>query len=267
MARGDSSIGIGAGGATDEDRFGYWVYVDDVDATLEQLRGSGAVVVAEPEDQPWGERVAAPVTRTATSSTSARRSDSPRWSAAADPQPATSARSSVRVGPGNGSAFAPSSTARSATPGREHLDTAGEHHHDLQVAAQQLGVLPRRGEGPTEQPRRVVGFVGDAGDLRADLSEAVAVEAQRVAEVGLDRLGGGVMPRGRELERFAGRDSPHGVAQRARVEHADRGAAARPTDWCTPTSRRARPRRWPPARRRRRSCGGGLRSWPSRRRR
>jgi lactoylglutathione lyase len=58
MARGDSSIGIGAGGATDEDRFGYWVYVDDVDATLEQLRGSGAVVVAEPEDQPWGERVA-----------------------------------------------------------------------------------------------------------------------------------------------------------------------------------------------------------------
>ena len=58
MERGTSSIGIGAGGATDEDRFGYWVYVDDVDATLERLRTAGAPVVAEPEDQPWGERVA-----------------------------------------------------------------------------------------------------------------------------------------------------------------------------------------------------------------
>jgi lactoylglutathione lyase len=58
MERGSSSIGIGAGGATEADRFGYWVYVDDVDATLEQLRASGAAVVAEAEDQPWGERVA-----------------------------------------------------------------------------------------------------------------------------------------------------------------------------------------------------------------
>lgn len=58
LARGSSSIGIGAGGSTDEDRFGYWVYVDDVDATLEQLSTSGAPVVAEPEDQPWGERLA-----------------------------------------------------------------------------------------------------------------------------------------------------------------------------------------------------------------
>ena len=41
MQRGDSSIGIGAGGA-DEERFGYWVYVDDVDATLERLRAAGA---------------------------------------------------------------------------------------------------------------------------------------------------------------------------------------------------------------------------------
>jgi uncharacterized glyoxalase superfamily protein PhnB len=47
-----------AGEGADEDRFGYWVYVDDVDATLEQLRGSRAIVIAEPEDQPWGERVA-----------------------------------------------------------------------------------------------------------------------------------------------------------------------------------------------------------------
>ena len=58
MERGSSSIGIGSGGATEENRFGYWVYVDDVDATLEKLRASGARVVAEPEDQPWGERVA-----------------------------------------------------------------------------------------------------------------------------------------------------------------------------------------------------------------
>ena len=56
MTKGGSTIGIGAGG--DADRFGYWVYVDDVDATLERLRAAGAVVVAPPEDQAWGERVA-----------------------------------------------------------------------------------------------------------------------------------------------------------------------------------------------------------------
>jgi lactoylglutathione lyase len=58
MQRGSSSIGIGAGGAGEEDAFGYWVYVDDVDATVERLRAAGAPIVAEPEDQPWGERVA-----------------------------------------------------------------------------------------------------------------------------------------------------------------------------------------------------------------
>ena len=58
MDRGESSIGIGAGGASVEDRFGYWVYVDDVDATFELLRATGAAAVAEPADQPWGERVA-----------------------------------------------------------------------------------------------------------------------------------------------------------------------------------------------------------------
>ncbi len=36
MARGSSSIGIGAGGATDEERFDYWVYVEDVDAAPER---------------------------------------------------------------------------------------------------------------------------------------------------------------------------------------------------------------------------------------
>jgi lactoylglutathione lyase len=58
MSRGASSIGIGAASARDEERFGFWVYVEDVDGTLERLRASGAEVVAEPEDQPWGERVA-----------------------------------------------------------------------------------------------------------------------------------------------------------------------------------------------------------------
>ena len=57
MERNGSSIGIGAGGATD-DRFGLWVYVDDVDSTLEGLTAAGAPVVADAEDQPWGERVA-----------------------------------------------------------------------------------------------------------------------------------------------------------------------------------------------------------------
>jgi lactoylglutathione lyase len=58
MERGTSSIGIGAGGESTEDRFGFWVYVDDVDASLEGLTAAGAPIVARPEDQPWGERVA-----------------------------------------------------------------------------------------------------------------------------------------------------------------------------------------------------------------
>ena len=59
MERGESSIGIGAGGAAEPDRFAYWVYVDDVDATVEALATAGAPVVEAPVDQPWGERVAA----------------------------------------------------------------------------------------------------------------------------------------------------------------------------------------------------------------
>jgi lactoylglutathione lyase len=55
LQRGGASIGISAGGG---ERFAYWVYVDDVDTTLELLRATGAPVVAEPEDRPFGERVA-----------------------------------------------------------------------------------------------------------------------------------------------------------------------------------------------------------------
>ena len=58
MERGASSIGIGAAGADTTDRFGYWVYVDDVDRALGGLVAGGAPVVAEPTGQPWGERVA-----------------------------------------------------------------------------------------------------------------------------------------------------------------------------------------------------------------
>lgn len=36
-----------------------WLYTDDVDAAVAELREAGVPVVAEPEDQPWGERVAA----------------------------------------------------------------------------------------------------------------------------------------------------------------------------------------------------------------
>jgi lactoylglutathione lyase len=58
MEQRGSSIGIGAGGAAAEDRFGYWVYVDDVDTAVDDLRAAGAPIVAEPENQSWGERVA-----------------------------------------------------------------------------------------------------------------------------------------------------------------------------------------------------------------
>jgi lactoylglutathione lyase len=58
MERGSSSIGLGAGGIADDDRHGLWVYVDDVHASVDRLRAVGAPIVAEPEDQPWGERVA-----------------------------------------------------------------------------------------------------------------------------------------------------------------------------------------------------------------
>jgi len=39
-------------------RFSLWLYVDDCDATTERLRAAGVTIAQEPEDQPWGERVA-----------------------------------------------------------------------------------------------------------------------------------------------------------------------------------------------------------------
>lgn len=35
-----------------------WLYVDDVDEAVADLRDAGVPVLAEPADQPWGERVA-----------------------------------------------------------------------------------------------------------------------------------------------------------------------------------------------------------------
>ena len=67
LTRGESSLGVvshefprdmigaelGAGS-----RFEMFVYVDDVDAEVSTLRAIGVTVLREPEDMPWGERVA-----------------------------------------------------------------------------------------------------------------------------------------------------------------------------------------------------------------
>jgi len=38
--------------------FALWMYAEACDAAFERLRAGGAQVIAEPADQPWGERVA-----------------------------------------------------------------------------------------------------------------------------------------------------------------------------------------------------------------
>jgi lactoylglutathione lyase len=62
---GRSHLGIGADPdttgtqpATDGRRLTLWVYADDCDAAVEHLRRHGVQVMAEPADQPWGERMA-----------------------------------------------------------------------------------------------------------------------------------------------------------------------------------------------------------------
>jgi lactoylglutathione lyase len=35
-----------------------WLYTDDVDAAVGELREAGTRVISEPADQPWGERIA-----------------------------------------------------------------------------------------------------------------------------------------------------------------------------------------------------------------
>jgi lactoylglutathione lyase len=58
---GSSHLGIGHDATAREavpQRFSLWVYAHDCDAAVDRLRAAGVVVVEEPTDQPWGERVA-----------------------------------------------------------------------------------------------------------------------------------------------------------------------------------------------------------------
>lgn len=61
MRLGSSDLGIGkqdGPGVLVNDRVTLWVYADDLDAGLARLRRGGVVVLEEPVDQPWGERMA-----------------------------------------------------------------------------------------------------------------------------------------------------------------------------------------------------------------
>lgn len=58
---GTSILGIGHDaeiGYEGRQRFSLWIYVDSCDEAVEEVRRSGASITAEPEDQPWGERIA-----------------------------------------------------------------------------------------------------------------------------------------------------------------------------------------------------------------
>ncbi|MFC4070276.1 VOC family protein [Actinoplanes subglobosus] len=58
---GRSHLGIGQQdepGTLVNDRITLWVYAADCDAGVARLRAGGAEVLREPEDQPWGERMA-----------------------------------------------------------------------------------------------------------------------------------------------------------------------------------------------------------------
>jgi lactoylglutathione lyase len=54
MSRDGDDVGL----STPASETAHWVYVDDVDVAVAELVAGGAVVVAEPGDQPYGERVA-----------------------------------------------------------------------------------------------------------------------------------------------------------------------------------------------------------------
>jgi lactoylglutathione lyase len=58
---GSGELGIGRDAELKSEaspRFSLWVYADDCDAAVERLRNAGVTVLAEPAEQPWGERVA-----------------------------------------------------------------------------------------------------------------------------------------------------------------------------------------------------------------
>jgi lactoylglutathione lyase len=55
---GRSELGLGAGKAEPAASFSLCVYTDDCDAAVAALRAAGTPVLLEPNDQPWGERMA-----------------------------------------------------------------------------------------------------------------------------------------------------------------------------------------------------------------
>jgi lactoylglutathione lyase len=59
---GPAHLGIGlnpeAGDGPGGQRFSLWVYAEDCDAAIDRLRAAGVRITSEPEDQPWGERIA-----------------------------------------------------------------------------------------------------------------------------------------------------------------------------------------------------------------
>ena len=142
---------------------------------------------------------------------------------------------------------------RTGIEGEDPVDDAGPGHHvdtplvqrgDGDRGPQQIGVAGRAAtERLAEKPPRIVGLVRDAGDLGVDLGQPVAVEGHGVAVQRLDDRGRDLVPPCGE-RRVVGRD----LAQQRRAG-TRRGAGrstprGRPTGWCTPTSRRARRRRW-----------------------
>jgi lactoylglutathione lyase len=57
---GSSHLGIGHDpnvAPAAEQRIALWMYVTDCDAIVNAVRDAGGIVVEEPVDQPWGERV------------------------------------------------------------------------------------------------------------------------------------------------------------------------------------------------------------------
>lgn len=61
IGRGDrvtDAAGRSGGAGTAAAPFALWVYADDCDPAIERLREAGVTIVDEPQDQPWGERVA-----------------------------------------------------------------------------------------------------------------------------------------------------------------------------------------------------------------
>jgi len=59
---GSSAFGLGLDPAAKEgpdgQRCWLWVYADDCDAAVDRLKTASVPVIEQPEDQPWGERVA-----------------------------------------------------------------------------------------------------------------------------------------------------------------------------------------------------------------